>query len=105
MIQVQELTAPLATAAAAAADPLTIVQREMLEPAGLDVAVLDRAMGELMARRLDYGDLYFQSTRFESWSVLLIAPSWTSSQSPNSSPLKRYTSPSWMKGMLPKCSS
>ena len=67
MIQVRELTAPLATAPAA--EPLTIVQRELLEPAGLDLAVLDRAIGELMARRLDYGDLYFQSTRYESWAV------------------------------------
>jgi TldD protein len=67
MIQVQELTAPLA--AAPGADPLTIVQRHLLEPAGLDLAVLDRAMSELMARRLDYGDLYFQSTRYESWAV------------------------------------
>src|SRR5690554_4738619 len=67
MIQVQELTARLATAPAA--DPLTIVQRELLEPAGLDLSVLDRTMAELMSRRLDYGDLYFQSTRYESWAV------------------------------------
>src|SRR5690606_19892721 len=67
MIQVQEFTAPLA--AAPAADPIEIVQRGLLEPAGLDLAVLDRAMGELMARRLDYADLYFQSTRYESWAV------------------------------------
>ncbi|HEX6996479.1 MAG TPA: metalloprotease TldD [Gammaproteobacteria bacterium] len=67
MIQLQELSVPLATTAAA--DPLTIVQRELLEPAGLDLPMLDRALGELMARRLDYGDLYFQSRRYESWSV------------------------------------
>src|SRR5690606_23267061 len=67
MIQVQEFTAP--PAAAPAADPIEIVQRGLLEPAGLDLAVLDRAMGELMARRLDYADLYFQSTRYESWAV------------------------------------
>ena len=67
MIQLRELTAPLV--AAPDADPLTIVQRGLLEPAGLDLAVLDRAMSELMARKLDYADLYFQSTRYESWSV------------------------------------
>ncbi len=70
MIQVREL-APLTTATVAGApvDALEIVQQRLLEPAGLDVAMLDRALGELMARRLDYGDLYFQSTRFESWAV------------------------------------
>jgi len=67
MIQVKELSAPLVVAPDA--DPLAIVQRGLLEPAGLDLDVLDRAMGELMARRLDYADLYFQSTRYESWSV------------------------------------
>jgi TldD protein len=52
-----------------AADALEIVQQQILEPAGLDLASLDRALGELMSRKLDYGDLYFQSTRYESWSV------------------------------------
>ena len=30
---------------------------------------LDRALGALMSRRLDYADLYFQFTRFETWTV------------------------------------
>jgi TldD protein len=51
------------------ADLLPIVQNEMLERSGLSAAVLDRAMGRLMARRLDYGDFYFQSVRQESWAV------------------------------------
>ena len=50
-------------------DPLDIVQQQLLAPAGLDLESIDRALGELMARNLDYGDLYFQSTRYESWSV------------------------------------
>ncbi len=51
------------------ADPLAVVEQQLLGPAGLDLAALDRMMGVLMRRRLDYGDLYFQATRFESWSV------------------------------------
>ena len=66
MIQVQEKPASLDTLTP---DPLAIVERQLLEPAGLDLAMLDRAIGELMSRQLDYGDLYFQSTRYESWSV------------------------------------
>jgi TldD protein len=50
-------------------DPLELAQQQMLEPCGLDLSSLDRALGVLMTRPLDYGDLYFQSTRFESWSV------------------------------------
>lgn len=50
-------------------DRLLIAQRQMLEPAGLDLAVLERTMNALMSRRLDYGDLYFQSTRYEAWTV------------------------------------
>src|SRR5512138_357366 len=71
MIQVRELSAPLITPAdtGSSDDALDIVRQRLLEPAGLDVDILDRALGELMARRLDYGDLYFQSTRFESWAV------------------------------------
>ena len=50
-------------------DPLTQVGARLLAPAGLDLAALERALAELMSRRLDYADLYFQATRFESWSV------------------------------------
>jgi len=41
----------------------------MLAPAGLDIAALERAMDALMMRKLDYGDLYCQSTRYETWTV------------------------------------
>jgi TldD protein len=52
-----------------ATDPLTLAQQTILEPCGLDLSALDRTLGVLMTRQLDYGDLYFQATRFESWSV------------------------------------
>lgn len=48
---------------------LLLAQQQMLEPAGLDLGVLERTMNALMARRLDYGDLYFQSTHYEAWTV------------------------------------
>src|SRR5690606_36296918 len=69
MIQPQSVIAPTLAGVDLSTDPLSVVERELLEPAGLDLAVIDRALGELMAHRLDYGDLYFQSTRYESWSV------------------------------------
>ncbi|MEE8542359.1 MAG: metalloprotease TldD [Gammaproteobacteria bacterium] len=50
-------------------DSLTIVDRELLQPAGLDLSQLDRALGALMTRQLDYGDLYFQLTRIETWTI------------------------------------
>src|SRR5690606_32389649 len=69
MIQPQQLVAPSLAGAVLSTDPLSVVERQLLEPAGLELADVDRALGELMAHRLDYGDLYFQSTRYESWSV------------------------------------
>jgi TldD protein len=48
---------------------LLLAQEQMLAPAGLDLGVLERTMNALMARRLDYGDLYFQSTHYEAWTV------------------------------------
>ena len=45
------------------------VRTQLLEPVGLELADVDRALGALMSRRLDYADIYFQYTRFESWTV------------------------------------
>ena len=45
------------------------VRSQLLAPAGLDLGDIDRALGALMSRRLDYADIYFQYTRFESWTV------------------------------------
>lgn len=69
MIQPQELVSPPLIGAAPPADPLSVVERQLLEPVGLDLSTVDRALGELMSHRLDYGDLYFQCTRYENWSV------------------------------------
>jgi TldD protein len=44
-------------------------QRSLLEPAGLGETELTRLMGQLMSGRVDYGDLYFQYSRHESWSL------------------------------------
>ena len=48
---------------------LAAVSAQLLEPAGLELADLDRALGALMSRQLDYADIYLQYTRFESWTV------------------------------------
>jgi TldD protein len=56
-------------AAAPAADSLAIACGLLLERAGLDLSVLDRALGVAMARQLDYVDLYLQATRYETWTV------------------------------------
>ena len=50
-------------------DSLAVVDRKLLQPAGLDLSQLDRALGALMTRQLDYGDLYFQFTRIETWTL------------------------------------
>jgi TldD protein len=50
-------------------DTFALIETRMLEPAGFDLGVLDRALGRLMSRQLDYADLYFQCTRYESWTV------------------------------------
>jgi len=51
------------------ADLLNRAREALLVPAGLDDAALDRLMGQLMSGRIDYGDLYFQYSRHESWSL------------------------------------
>ena len=53
----------------ASLDRLGSVRELLLEPAGLDLSDIDRALAALMSRRLDYADIYFQFTRFETWTV------------------------------------
>jgi TldD protein len=48
---------------------LTLARKSLLEPAGLGDAELSRLMGQLMSGRVDYGDLYFQYSRHEAWSL------------------------------------
>jgi TldD protein len=46
---------------------LDIARRQLLAPAGMDVGDLDTVFSKLLGHAVDGGDLYFQSTRFESW--------------------------------------
>ena len=48
---------------------LQTAESRLLVPAGLDVAALDRALGALVGPGIDFGDLYFQHARRESWTV------------------------------------
>src|SRR5690625_1647928 len=51
------------------AEPLVIARSRLLQPAGLDEGALEDAFRALMGPGIDFGDLYFQHTRRESWSV------------------------------------
>jgi len=46
---------------------LDIARQRLLAPAGLDEHALDRVFGKLLGHAVDSGDIYFQSTRYESW--------------------------------------
>jgi len=50
-----------------AASNLDIARQRLLAPAGLDEQSLDRVFGKLLGHAVDSGDIYFQSTRYESW--------------------------------------
>jgi len=41
----------------------------LLTPYGLDEALLTRVLGDIFTHRVDYADLYFQTTRSEAWSL------------------------------------
>ena len=49
--------------------PLQTARTTLLEPAGIGDREIDQVLGRLMARRVDYADLYFQYSRHESWSL------------------------------------
>ena len=48
---------------------LALAETRLLVPAGLDPSGLDRAFGALLGPGIDFGDLYFQHSRRESWTV------------------------------------
>ncbi len=48
---------------------LQISQARLLTPAGLDTTALERSFDALLGPGIDFGDLYFQHTRRESWSI------------------------------------
>jgi TldD protein len=50
-------------------DSVGLAQQLILERSGLSLSSLDRAMAAAMSRNLDYADLYFQLTRYETWTV------------------------------------
>ncbi|CCD29199.1 peptidase U62 modulator of DNA gyrase [Candidatus Glomeribacter gigasporarum BEG34] len=49
--------------------PLDTAKACLLAPYGLDEAALQRTLAEVMLPRIDYADLYFQTTRSEAWSL------------------------------------
>src|SRR5688572_23349378 len=49
--------------------PLQIAETRLLLPAGLDADGLERSFGTLLGPGIDFGDLYFQHSRRESWTV------------------------------------
>ncbi len=48
---------------------LEIARQRLLAPAGIDESDLNKVFGRLLGHAVDSGDLYFQSTRFESWML------------------------------------
>ncbi|HVF34207.1 MAG TPA: metalloprotease TldD, partial [Candidatus Saccharimonadia bacterium] len=48
---------------------LTLAAKRLLEPGGLASGDLERVFGQLMGRGIDRADLYFQHSRYESWSL------------------------------------
>ncbi|HZH44102.1 MAG TPA: metalloprotease TldD [Lysobacter sp.] len=48
---------------------LDLAERRLLTPAGLDTEGLERAFGALLGPGVDFGDLYFQHARRESWTM------------------------------------
>jgi TldD protein len=60
-----------ATLAATVADrdPLEVARASLLLPAELDENRVARVLGDVMGHAVDYGDVYFQSTREESWAL------------------------------------
>ncbi|MFO6483918.1 hypothetical protein ACLBR5_05975 [Escherichia coli] len=46
---------------------LNLVSEQLLAANGLNIRTCSLILGQLAERRLDYGDLYFQSSYHESW--------------------------------------
>ncbi|UHQ19450.1 metalloprotease TldD [Lysobacter sp. KIS68-7] len=49
--------------------PIRLAESRLLVPAGLATSHLDAAFGALLGPGIDFGDLYFQHARRESWTV------------------------------------
>ncbi len=50
-------------------DPLAAAREVILRPAGLDESGIQRALGVLLGAEVDGGDLYFQVSREEHWTL------------------------------------
>ncbi len=50
-------------------DSLALAQSRLLAPGGLDLGAIDLAFARLMGPGVDHGDLYFQHSRREAWTV------------------------------------
>ena len=61
-------SAALATGVAAR-DPLDVARAALLLPAELDENRIANVLGDVMGHAVDYGDIYFQLTREESWAL------------------------------------
>ena len=48
-------------------ETLRLAEQQLLEPGGLDRGGLEQVLNDLMGPAIDSGDLYFQTTRHESW--------------------------------------
>ena len=46
-----------------------IAKNLLLTPGGVDESVIEKALGQMYVHKLDDADLYFQHTRYESWSL------------------------------------
>lgn len=46
---------------------MNIVEQDLLQDAGLGVSDLERAFSQIQTHQIDFADLYFQSSRHESW--------------------------------------
>ncbi len=50
-------------------NPLMMAQARLLEPVGMDIDVLGSVLGQLAGRGDEWGDIYLEATRSESWSL------------------------------------
>jgi TldD protein len=50
-------------------DPIAIARELILRPGGLDIARVDRVLGDVMGHAVDAADVYFQLSREESWAL------------------------------------
>lgn len=50
-------------------DSLTVCSREFLQTAGLDYANMENILDSMLSHKVDFAELFFQSSRHESWML------------------------------------